>query len=139
MRASLVVAAVAAGLLGATAVPAAAGPHDAEIEAILAVAAADWSAVLSCSILNPEEHATIQRWWAEDLAELAPLLVEADVAPKLAQTLLAGLAADVLMAPTEGDAAALIAFCNEEEDWRRRLALFTIAQPVTEIQRLIRR
>ncbi|MCW5715312.1 MAG: hypothetical protein KIT43_12435 [Bauldia sp.] len=118
---------------------ASAGPHDAEIETILTEAATDWSAVLSCSILNPEEHTTILGWWEEEVAELAPLLEEADVAPKLAATFLAGLAPEVLMAPTQGEAAALIAYCSEESDWRRRLALFTIAQPVTDIERLLRR
>jgi hypothetical protein len=135
MRTSLVLALAA---LAASATTAVAGPHDAEIQAILTEAAADWSAVLSCSILNPEEHATILGWWQDDLAEITLLLVEADVAPKLAGTLLASLEPAVLMAPTEGDAATLIAFCTEEDDWRRRLALFTIAQPVTEIERLIR-
>ena len=114
-----------------------AGPHDAAIEAIIAEAAADWSAVLSCSILDRDDHATTLRWWEEELAELAPLLEEADVAQKLAARFLAALAPEVLMAPTEGNAADLIAFCNEASDWRRRLAMLTIVQPTIAVERLL--
>jgi len=137
MRTMRAGAAALAILVSATA--ASAGPHDAAIEAIIVEAAADWSAVLSCSVLNPDDHARILAWWAEDLAELPPLLAEADVPPKLAASLLASLAPEVLMAPTQGTAAALIAFCNEAGDWRERMAMFMIAQPVPSIERLLRR
>ena len=138
MRKSFLRAALAATLCAAARV-AMAGPNDAAIDEIITAAAADWSTLLSCSVLDGTEHETLLRWWNEERTSVSSLLGQAGVAPTDAEGFMARLEPAVLLAPTGGDLATLTAFCDEAGDWRRRAATFTVVQPSKEIRDLLGR
>jgi hypothetical protein len=138
MRKSLVRAALAATVCAAATITMA-GTNDTAIDAIVTAAAADWSSLLSCSILDGTEHETLLRWWEAERSEVASLMAQAAVEPKDVEDFMARLEPALLMGPTETDAAALIAFCGAAGDWRHRMATFTVVQPSKEIRDLLGR
>ncbi len=130
------IAAVAAWIGCMSPLPAFAGPHDAAIEQIIDEAVADWTVILSCSVLDAPTHEQVLDWWNDERADLDEVLVAADVDAKLAASIRERTDPDALMAPTRGELATLIALCIED-DWRRRLAIFGVVLPVDAIEDLI--
>jgi hypothetical protein len=130
-------AAFAALLLSA---PAEAGPNDATIREIVERGAAQWSLFLSCSVLEPSLHENVLRWWTTEREELDAVLPRAGLAAEVAAAIAAAVDLAALMAPTRGDTAALIAFCNADPDWYRNLTIGRgILHPADEIVALIGR
>lgn len=128
-----------AGAIAITASTAAmAGEFDAEIAAIVEIAEADWTAILSCSVLDPESHDPLRAFWEDELVTLAQLLEAADVDPELAAASLARLSVDAVMVLTEGDVATLAAYCADT-NWRYRAAILDFIRPAREIEQLIGR
>lgn len=113
-----------------------AGPHDKAIVEIIDAAVADWTILLSCSVLERETHDLLLDIWADEREEVDALLAEAEVAPQLAADINARLAPDRLLEPTQGDAQTLIALCRGT-DWRRQAVIFTFVRPAAEIEELL--
>ncbi len=121
-----------AALLSTMSAPSFAGPHDQAIVEILDEALADWSAFLTCSVLEPETHTLLREWWALEQGALEEVLATADLAPELAAEIGARLTLEQLMAPTIGDVDALIAFCADT-DWRRQAVRFGYPRAAEQI------
>lgn len=113
-----------------------AGPYDEAIEAIVDEAVADWSPMLSCSVLDSGTHDQLVGLWDDQLERLESLVAEADVEPELVAALAERLDPANLMAPTEGDVPTLIAFCADV-DWRRIIAVFDFVRPAEEVEALL--
>jgi hypothetical protein len=114
-----------------------AGPHDEEIAEIINTAVADWSVLLSCSVLDAETHTQLMNIWEEERRDLEQALATADLEPALAADIAHRLANEQLMSLTMGDVPALVAFCSET-DWVRRMMLFDFVQVTDEVIRVLR-
>lgn len=129
-----------AGFLAFASLPAAAGPNDAAIRAIVDRAVAQWSVFLSCSVLDPEVHAFVLRAWGLRVGELETVLARADLAPGTAAAIAAAVDPAAMMAPTLGDVATLIAYCHAAPDWYRSVTSGRdVIRPADEVEALLPR
>lgn len=124
-----------AAILTATAGAALAGPYDKQVNEIIDAAVTDWTAALSCSVLEANTHENVLRWWNAELEDLAEILADdgLDLAPAFVAEINERLAMDRLTALTRGDAPTLIAFCMNT-DWQQQMALMRITSPAREIR-----
>lgn len=132
------IAALAACIACMTPLPALAGPHDEAIAEIIDETVRQWSMILTCSVLDDPTHRQMMGWWNDELQDVDEALAEADVDAKLAASIRERIDPDALTALTRGDAAALVAFCVQD-DWRRRFLTMDIIRPGDAIRDVIGR
>jgi hypothetical protein len=114
-----------------------AGPKDEKIRAVMVEAVSKWTPALTCSVLNPQMAAETRAFWDKERAAVTPMLLAAKVAPDLISDIANMTDPKAMMQRTEGSAADLIRFCNENKAWFRDLQLFTIPLPSLEVQKIL--
>jgi hypothetical protein len=94
-----------------------AGSKDAEVQAAISKAALEESVLMSCQKMEPHDLDTIQTKWMLDRQRLIlPILNQLDVSAELFTDFLASTSLDSLTAKTNGPAAELAAFCDENAE-----------------------
>jgi hypothetical protein len=102
---------------------AAAGPKDAEIEALVDKAVAETSVAASCSALSEKYFdATLEFWEQSRKDSVMPALVKLGVAPEVFVRLIQKTAPENLILKTKGTTGELIAYCRENQDLFRKVS-----------------
>jgi hypothetical protein len=99
-----------------------AGPKDAEVEAAVDLAVADWAPTLTCHVLEPEGFKIILDLWNSDREKAVSLLISAKTDEAVVKRIIEKTEPENVMIKTNGSAKELIAFCKSHPDW---LAIWT--------------
>jgi hypothetical protein len=98
----------------------------------------DWRRNLSCNVLRPEEeqHKTLELW-ALIRKDLVDMVDKADVGPEMKLQLIARTEAPVMMKAVTGTIGELIAFCQSDPEYFKRLTDPLVSTPQIDLERLL--
>ncbi len=106
--------------------PANAGPRDAEIEAMIDKAVAEWTAPLVCSGFEAEGYRNINAIWKEERAKMVPQLIRLKVAPDVLRRIGAKTDPSTITAMLDKPAREVSAWCLMQKDWLTRVYTFNL-------------
>ena len=114
-----------------------AGPKDQAVEAAVDKAVQDWTLALSCSVLEPTGHKLYLDTWNADRMELANVLIKGGVAPEVMVRIAQKTELDILLVPTKGSAAELIAYCQAHTGWMERMFRLEVAMLKHDVEKAL--
>jgi hypothetical protein len=113
-----------------------AGERDAEIEAIVDRAVADWSRLLSCTALEPEGHRLNLEFWRKERKAILDAMLTHKIAGDVAGRIARKTDPKSMMSAHERSARDLVAYCATDRDWMRKAQQFKIIVPSRELGKL---
>jgi hypothetical protein len=113
------------GLVG----PAQAGEKDGEIEAIVDLAVADWSRLLTCLATDAKSHALQLKLWNDERTAITASLLHWKVAPDVVARIADKTSPAKLMARHKGSAADMLTYCAADPDWLDKSYRLQITMP----------
>jgi hypothetical protein len=109
--------------------PAIAGPVEDRISLALDKTLAEWTALVSCTALDPQTQAVLGQAWSESMAKTDALLKEKGVDAGSIKSVKERLAGLKPVMTKDAPAAELITYCHAQGDWLGNLNRFEITKP----------
>jgi hypothetical protein len=114
-----------------------AGETEDKIDAALDTMLAEWTALVSCTALDPDMQAVLAQAWAESIAKTDAFLKEKGADAGLVKSVGERLSGLKPVVTEDAPASELIAYCHGQADWQRKLLNFDITKPEDAIRAVL--
>jgi hypothetical protein len=118
--------------------PVAAQSQHAAFDAFLDKGLDDWRRNLSCNVLLPEkEQQKTLELWAHIRKDLVDIAEKRGASPEMKRQLIARTEPPAMMKATTGTTGELIAFCQSDPEYFKRLTDPLVSTPQIDLERLL--